>query len=431
PDGEERTSMIIRDITERKRAEESLKRHDKRLQNLHVVDRAILQGTESPEAIAQTALQHLSRLLNCQCASAGIFSPGKDGMLIVASVINGATNPRIGTIIAEDVYGNLEILREGNAQIVENASGATAPSPVCVFGEKARSFIKVPLRSDRGMIGVLLVGWNHPRAITSEEAEIAGEVASQIAIAFEHARLRRESECHAEELEQRVKERTAQLEAFSYSVSHDLRAPLRALSGYTQILIDDYSPVLDDEGKRVCGVISDSARNMGALIDDLLAFSRISRAAIRVSPVDMAGMIESIFLEATTAEERKRIDLQIGRLPPAQGDPVMLRHVWTNLLENAIKFSSKKKRAVIKVSTRRRGAETVYTVRDNGAGFDMQYAGKLFGVFQRLHSVKEFEGTGIGLAIVRSIIERHGGQVWAEGRVGKGATFHFTLYREE
>jgi PAS domain S-box-containing protein len=430
-DGEERTSMIIRDITERKRAEESLKRHAERLQNLHVVDRAILQGAESPEVIAQTALQHLTNLLNCQCASAGIFSPGKDGMLIVASVINGATNPRIGTIIAEDVYGDLEILREGNAQIVEDASGAPASSPVCVFGEKAKSFIKVPLRSKRGMIGVLLVGWNHPRAITLEETEVTAEVASQIAIAFEHARLRRESECHEEELEQRVKERTAQLEAFSYSVSHDLRAPLRALSGYTQILMDEYSPVLDDEGKRVCGVISDSARNMGALIDDLLAFSRISRAEISISSVDMAGMVESIFLESTTPEERERIDLQIGRLPPAQGDTVMLRHVWTNLLGNAIKFSSKKKRAVIKVSARRRGAETVYTVRDNGAGFDMQYAGKLFGVFQRLHSAKEFEGTGIGLAIVRSIIERHGGQVWAEGRVGKGATFHFTLYREE
>jgi light-regulated signal transduction histidine kinase (bacteriophytochrome) len=281
------------------------------------------------------------------------------------------------------------------------------------------------------MIGVLLVGWNHPRAITFEEAEIAGEVASQIAIAFEHARLRRESECHEEALEQRVKERTAQLEAFSYSVSHDLRAPLRALSGYTQILMDEYSPVLDDEGKRVCGVISDSARNMGALIDDLLTFSRISRAEISISSVDMAGMVESIFLESTTPEERERIDLQVGRLPPAQGDPLMLRHVWTNLLENAIKFSSKKKRTVIKVSARRRGAETVYTVRDNGAGFDMQYAGKLFGVFQRLHSVKEFEGTGIGLAIVQSIIERHGGQVWAKGRMGKGATFHFTLYREE
>jgi len=236
------------------------------------------------------------------------------------------------------------------------------------------------------------------------------------------------------ELERRVAERTAQLEAvnkeleaFSYSVSHDLRAPLRAVDGYTRMLREDYGTRLDDEGRRICSVISDSARDMGRLIDDLLAFSRAGRAAMQRSAIDMAALARSAYFELTRPEDRERIAFAIAPLPAAVGDPSLIRQVWRNLLSNAVKFSSEKDRAVITVSSEQQDDEIVYTVRDNGAGFDMRYAGKLFGVFQRLHSTREFEGTGVGLAIVQRIVVRHGGRVWAQGEPGKGAVFSFTL----
>lgn len=238
------------------------------------------------------------------------------------------------------------------------------------------------------------------------------------------------------ELEQRVRERTAQLEtankeleAFAYSVSHDLRAPLRAIDGYTRVLTEDFGPLLDDEGKRICSVISESARNMDRLIDDLLAFSRIGRTEMRFSSLDMAALVASIFSELTSPDEQKRIDFHIAPLPPAQGDPALLRQVWINLLSNAVKFSKKKKRAVIDVSAEEKDGIIEYRVQDNGAGFDMRYANKLFGVFQRLHGAREFEGTGVGLAIAQRIVKRHGGRIWAEGEPEKGATFYFTLSR--
>jgi PAS domain S-box-containing protein len=241
-----------------------------------------------------------------------------------------------------------------------------------------------------------------------------------------------------EELEGRVRERTAQLEAvnkeleaFSYSVAHDLRAPLRAVDGYTRILIEEYESRLDAEGKRICSVISESAKDMGKLIDDLLAFSRVGRAVMSSSVINMETMARSIFFELTNPESRERIDFRVGPLPSATGDTSLIRQVWMNLLSNAVKFSSKKELAIIEVSAERSADEIVYSIRDNGAGFDMQYMDKLFGVFQRLHSTKEFEGTGVGLAIVHRIILRHGGRIWAEGETGKGATFHFTFRKGE
>ncbi|MDD5648752.1 MAG: ATP-binding protein, partial [Dehalococcoidia bacterium] len=237
-----------------------------------------------------------------------------------------------------------------------------------------------------------------------------------------------------DELERRIHERTAQLEAanreleaFSYSVSHDLRAPLRAIDGYTRILLEDYQQLLDDEGKRICSVISEGAHKMSDLIDDLLTFSRLGRSALNPSNIDMEAMAGAVFQELTTAQSRKRIDFQVDSLPPAVGDPALLRQVWVNLLSNSVKFSQKKKRAVIKVRGEKSENETVYSVQDNGVGFDMQYVDKLFGVFQRLHSVKDFEGNGVGLALVQRVILRHGGRAWAEGETGKGATFYFTL----
>lgn len=239
-----------------------------------------------------------------------------------------------------------------------------------------------------------------------------------------------------EKLEERVIERTAQLraankelEAFSYSVSHDLRAPLRAVSGYARILVEDYLPVLDEEGVRLCNVITDQARHMGELIDDLLSFSRLSRKEIQTDKVDMKALAISVYGELTTEEQRNRIDFSVGKLAPAIADPMLMHQVWINLVSNAIKFSSRKERAVIQVGTRRSENEHIYYVHDNGAGFDIQYVDKLFGVFQRLHSQDEFEGTGVGLAIVQRIVQRHDGRVWAEGETGKGATFYFALPR--
>jgi PAS domain S-box-containing protein len=239
------------------------------------------------------------------------------------------------------------------------------------------------------------------------------------------------------ELEQRVQERTAQLqatnkelEAFAYSVSHDLRAPLRAIDGYTRILLDDYEPFFDKEGKRICSVIRENTKNMGNLIDDLLAFSRLGRSEIQFSNIDMTTMAKSIYFEVTSPKERKHIKFHIDSIPPAFGDPTLMRQVWMNLLSNAIKFTSKLSKPVISIQGKHNRTENTYIVEDNGAGFDMQYVHKLFGVFQRLHSVSEFAGNGVGLAIAQRIIHRHGGRVWAEGEINKGAKFYFTVLRK-
>jgi PAS domain S-box-containing protein len=235
-------------------------------------------------------------------------------------------------------------------------------------------------------------------------------------------------------LEQRVRERTAQLEeankeleAFSYSISHDLRAPLRAIDGFSHILQEDYAQNLDTEGKRACSIIQENIGRMNLLIDDLLTLSRLGCTEMESTQINMDALVKSVYRELTKPEERERIDFRIESLCPAVGDFSLIRQVWINLLGNAIKFSSGKERAVIEVSSDDQGEEITYFVRDNGAGFDMQYADKLFGVFQRLHSEREFEGTGVGLAIVQRIIHRHGGRVWAEGKVNEGATVWFSL----
>ena len=239
------------------------------------------------------------------------------------------------------------------------------------------------------------------------------------------------------ELEQRVVQRTSQLEAankeleaFSYSVSHDLRAPLRAIDGFSRVILEDYTTKLDDEGKRYLNIIESNTKKMGQLIDDLLVFSRLGRQEIRVSEMNMGKLAKAVSEELKLAVPERKLKFTINTLIPAQGDQAMIRQVFVNLLSNAVKFTRPKERAVIEVDGRSQGNENVYTVKDNGVGFDMQYVNKLFGVFQRVHSAEEFEGTGVGLAIVQRIIHRHGGRVWAEGKVNEGATFYFTLLRE-
>ena len=237
-----------------------------------------------------------------------------------------------------------------------------------------------------------------------------------------------------EMLEERVAERTAQLqaankelEAFAYSVSHDLRAPLRAISAYSNFLVEDYGVSLDAEGLRLCTVIQGEARRMGSLIDDLLTFSRLGRNELQASEINMDSMVDAVYMELTTPENRERIDFHVDPLPKVNCDSTLMKQVWINLLSNAIKFSAKRTQGVIHVTSSKVGEEIIFSIRDNGAGFDMRYADKLFGVFQRLHSDQEFPGTGVGLAIVQRIVHRHGGRVWAEGQNDQGATFHFAL----
>ncbi len=237
------------------------------------------------------------------------------------------------------------------------------------------------------------------------------------------------------QLEKRVLERTAQLEeanreleAFSYSVSHDLRAPLRAIDGFSRMVAEDYAEKVDSEGRRLLGVVSASARRMSQLIDDLLRLSRLGRSEIRLTSVDMAALARTAFEEVVgDPRARERVDFRVGALPRVEGDPALLRQVWINLLSNAVKFSAVRERAVVEVEGRVEGDAAVFSVKDDGAGFNPAYSGKLFGVFQRLHGPSEFEGTGVGLALVKRIVVRHGGRVWAEGAVGQGATFSFSL----
>lgn len=218
-----------------------------------------------------------------------------------------------------------------------------------------------------------------------------------------------------------------ELEAFSYSVSHDLRAPLRAVDGFSKAVLDDYGAQLPEEGRHYLASVREGAQRMGDLIDDLLTFSRLSRQPLHKRIVNTPALVRAVLEDLQPLQQNRRIELQIAELPRCEGDPSLLKQVWMNLLSNALKYTRQRDPAIVEVGCRQENGARVFWVRDNGTGFDMQYAHKLFGVFQRLHRAEDYEGTGVGLAIVQRIVHRHGGRVWAESEENQGATFHFTL----
>jgi signal transduction histidine kinase len=289
-----------------------------------------------------------------------------------------------------------------------------------------KSLAMVPIRTI-DPIGAIGNYWSRHYTPSAEEIKLLQALADITAVTIENVKV-------YAELEQRVKDRTEELEeiikeleAFSYSVSHDLRAPLRAISFYIDMLREDHSHNLTDEGKKIAGKVSTKATEMGQLINDLLAFFRLGRKELEKTNFPVTEMVKTIIEEMTDQTADRIIDISIGELPEINGDPVLLKQVWINLISNAIKYTRNKNKATISIGAVEQEGCIVYRIVDNGVGFDMKYYDKLFGVLHRLHAQSEFEGTGIGLAIVERIVTRHGGKVWAEAKPGEGASFYFSL----
>jgi signal transduction histidine kinase len=304
-----------------------------------------------------------------------------------------------------------------------------------------RSSGAFPLRIGPEVIGAFTLYADKAGYFTNEEIILLSQLAEDIALSVgamknEKRRLEAEEALRKlnEELEQKIAARTAELSiayedmaSFSDSISHDLRAPLRIIQGFSQMLRADYSDKIDEEGRKRLNSIEDNAHRMNELIVALLDLSKVARKEMAVSAIDMDKLAKRAFDDLVHTLPGRTVKLDIKALPPARGDAVLIKQVFTNLISNAMKFTAQRQTPLIEIGSLREGNETIYYVRDNGAGFNMEYADKLFVAFQRLHTAGEFEGTGVGLSIVERIIRRHGGRVWAEGDVGKGATIYFSL----
>ena len=369
-------------------------------------------GGAAEKQILDEAVQAVAEALHVELVKYLELSPQHDAFVLRAAV--GWPRDLVGTAtIPAEEHGSYAgfVISEGHPVSVQDMSTETRFTPMPLLVERGVvSGLSVVVYGDHGILGVLGGHSLTARHFTEDEADFLQTVANVVSTGV----LRRRGEDEVSELTDSNKE----LEAFSYSVSHDLRAPLRAIHGFSKILLEDYAQCLDDEGRRVLGVICTNTEKMGQLIDDILAFSRLGRHDLQSSMVDMDGVRWSVAEELMELEQGREICINIESLPEGFGDRALLREVWANLLSNALKFTASKPRADITIDCDERADNILYRIRDNGAGFDMRYVETIFGVFRRLHG-REFPGTGIGLAIVKRIVIRHGGTVAAEGRETK------------
>jgi PAS domain S-box-containing protein len=412
---------IAEDITERRLASERVGVLNERL-SLMVEAIQELSTTATMKGIMKIVMDSARRLLNadgatfvlregdhCFYADEDAVSPLWKGQRCqLEKCINGWVMQNRQAVIIEDVYAD-DMMHNEIYQSTFVRSLAIAP---------------IRLNNPLGAIGVY---WSTIVTPSTAELQLLQTLADAAAKAVENIQL-------IEGLERTISDRTAdlqavnrELEAFSYSVSHDLRAPLRHINGFSEILMRKYSEQIPPEAVKYLETIVGSATRMGTLIDDLLSLSRTSRAELKIVSVNMDEIVRGAIMEVNQNPGDRKIEWQIAKLPVSSCDANLMRLVWINLIDNALKYTSTKDNAVIQIGYKAEARETVFFIRDNGVGFDMKYAQKLFGVFQRMHSSAEFEGTGIGLANVQRIILRHGGRVWAQAEIGKGAVFSFSL----
>ena len=358
-----------------------------------------------------------------------LLEPDGEGLTLVAGFGYSSDIASVaGTMTREEGVSGLSLAKGA----VVTVKSEDYPSPRLKAMLEAGGFrivAGVPLVIEGRAIGTFVLGRRHVGEFTPDEITLLAGVGRQFAVLIDRAQLyeaaRRELG-EREQVQAHLEDANNELDAFAHSVSHDLRAPLRAIDGFSRILLEDYGEKLDSEGKRVIGVVRGSTERMTQMIDDILAFSRVGRTELGSADVDMQEEVRMAIRDLEPATAGRTVDFEVGELPAAHGDAAMLQQVWANLLGNAVKYTGPRDRAVITIGAEVRDGVTVYFVRDNGVGFDMQYVDKLFGAFQRLHG-SEFPGTGVGLSIVRRIITRHGGRIWAESEVDQGAAFFFSV----
>jgi PAS domain S-box-containing protein len=422
---------FIADVTKQRRAEQSLRGYAQRLKVLRDIDTGIL-AARSPAAIAQAAVERMALLTPCQRASVTLYDLTARDALLLAAWQNGS--PEITAnrrFPLSDLRSDLDHLRAGRVREFPDLDELADPGPLIgrLQEEGMRSVVIVPLVAQGELLGSLNLAARSPRVFGAEAIEVAREVASPLALAILHSRLHAQIVHEAREMERRAGDRTADLQAFTYSVSHDLRGPLRAIDGFATALDAECGDRLGRDGQRLLEIVRGNARALRQLLDDLLAFYRLGHEAMTPVDLDLAALAREEFARVSRHESDRRARLEVAELTPAHGDTAMVRLALANLLANALKFSRPRDEAVIEVvyAPDPDGGPPAYGVRDNGIGFDPALADQLFGVFQRLHPLDEFEGSGVGLAIVRRVVERHGGRVWAESTTEGGATFWFTL----
>jgi len=415
------------EIAERIQAEEALKRQHAVLAGINRVFRESLTCTNE-EQLGETCLDAAEKLTGSKFGFIGELNPeGRlDDLAICYSGWAACKIPGSEELVlpknlhVHGIYG--VCLREGRSEIANDPASHPDRVGVPEGHPPLTSFLGVPLKHGGKTIGMIGLA-NKEGGYTLADQEAVEALSVAMVEAFMRQRAEKDLQKRTTQLEAANKE----LEAFSYSVSHDLKTPVRAIEGFSRMLAADHARQLDEEGLRFLNVICSNTRLMAQLIDDLLALSRLGRQQVRKSAVDLGDLTRRLFQELRDQAPERDIRLEMGDLPPAFADPNLLAMVLTNLLANAIKYTRSRETAVIEVGARTENQETVYYVKDNGVGFDDRYVDKLFGVFQRLHRGDEYEGTGVGLAIVKRIVDMHGGRVWAEGKVDGGAAFYFTL----